>query len=236
MTLILVIWFGTAVVSAACVAYDQVTSQPEIMPVMKAAWTLITLYLGVVGAVLYVVSCKPPTPAQHEQFVAPMWKQAVGSTIHCVAGDALGIALVAAITALTALSVLADFALEYSAAFLFGWLIFQVLPVMALQGRSLGEALKTAFRAELVSLTAMVVGMFPAMYCLMTRATGGGPLRMPEPTRVQFWAIMAAAIAVGFPTAYPVNWWMVKVGWKQGMGTVHVIGKGGHRRAAEVGN
>lgn len=234
VTLILVVWFGAAVLSAAWVAYDLVTSQPEIMRVMKAAWTLITLYLGVMGAVLYVVPCRPPAPAQHEQFVAPMWKQAVRSTIHCVAGDALEIALVAAITALTRLSVFADFGLEYSAAFLFGWLIFQVVPVVALQGRSLRQALKTAFRAELVSLTAMVVGMFPAMYCLMTRAAGGGPLPVTEPTRLQFSAIMAAAIAIGFLTAYPVNWWMVRMGWKHGVGTAHVIGKGGHRMAVEV--
>jgi hypothetical protein len=231
---VLAVWFGAAVALAAWVAYDLVTNQPEIMPVMKAAWVLITLYLGVAGAALYVVSCRPPRPSLHEQFVSPMWKQAVGSTIHCVAGDALGIAMVAAITALTRLSVLADFALEYVTAFFFGWLIFQVVPVMTLQGRSVGEALRMAFRAELVSLTAMVVGMFPTMYFLMIRTGGGARPHMPEPTTLQFWAIMAAAIAVGFLAAYPFNWWMVKVGWKQGMGTVHVIGRGSHRRAMKT--
>jgi hypothetical protein len=233
VTFVLALWFAAAVISAAWVTYDLFTNQPEIMPVMKAAWTLITLCLGVAGAALYVVSCRPPTPAQHEQYVSPMWKRAVGSTIHCVAGDALGIALVAAITALTRLSVFADFALEYVTAFLFGWLIFQVVPVMVLQGRSLGQALRTAFKAELVSLTAMVVGMFPTMYFLMTRAPSGGPPHMPEPTTLTFWGIMAAAIAVGFLTTYPFNWWMVTMGWKHGMGTVHVVGKGGHPLAME---
>jgi hypothetical protein len=48
-----------------------------------------------------------------------------------------------------------------------------------------------------------------------------------------FWAIMASAIALGFLTTYPFNWWMVTIGWKHGMGTVHVVGKGGRPLAME---
>ncbi len=38
MTTFLVLWFATAALSAAWVAYDVTTGQPETMPVMKIAW------------------------------------------------------------------------------------------------------------------------------------------------------------------------------------------------------
>jgi hypothetical protein len=36
---------------------------------------------------LYVLADKEPRPGEHEQFTAPLWKQGIGSTIHCVAGE-----------------------------------------------------------------------------------------------------------------------------------------------------
>ncbi len=211
MTTFLVLWFAAAILSAAWVAYDVTTGQPEIMRVMKIAWVLITLYLGVVGLVLYITSCREPAASEHEQFVAPMWKQALGSSVHCVAGDAVGIVVVAAITAMTPLSMFVDFVLEYVAAFLFGWLIFQVVPMMAMQGQTFRQALKGAFAAEFLSLTTMVIGMFPTMYWLMGMGMemGGGGVHMAGPTTLRFWGAMAAGIAVGFLFTYPSTggWW-----------------------------
>jgi hypothetical protein len=63
-------------------------------------WLLVTLYMGPAAAALYVLSDKEPTPGTHEEFIKPLWKQALGSTIHCVAGDATGIILAATITAI----------------------------------------------------------------------------------------------------------------------------------------
>ena len=53
---------------------------------------LVTLYMGPAD--------KEPRPGTHEQFTTPLWKQGVGSTIHCVAGDATGIILAAVVTAM----------------------------------------------------------------------------------------------------------------------------------------
>jgi hypothetical protein len=73
---------------------------------------------------LYVLADKEPRPGEHEQFVRPLWKQGVGSTIHCVAGDAIGIILAAAVTALLGLPMWIDLAVEYMAGFAFGLFIF----------------------------------------------------------------------------------------------------------------
>lgn len=226
MTAFLVLWFAMAIFSAAWVAYDVITDQPEIMRVMKIAWVLITLYLGIVGLVLYITSCREPTPGEHEPFVVPMWKQALGSSVHCVAGDAVGIIVVAAITALTPLSMLLDFVLEYAAAFIFGWLVFQVIAIMAMQGQTFRQAIKGAFTAEFLSLTAMVIGMFPTMYWLM--GMNSVQAHMVGPTTLRWWGSMAAAIGIGFLFTYPANWWMVVAGWKHGMGSVSMMGRGGH--------
>jgi len=94
----LLVWFALAGLSAVYVAYDQWRNNPE-PNVMRAGFVLVTLYMGPLGFLLYVLADKEPKPGTHEEFVRPLWKQGVGSTIHCVAGDATGIILAAVITA-----------------------------------------------------------------------------------------------------------------------------------------
>jgi hypothetical protein len=222
VTAFLIAFFAFAILAAAWVAYDVITGQPEIMPVMKVAWVLITLYFGPVGLILYLTSCREPRPGTHDQWVAPMWKQAVGSTMHCVAGDAIGIVAAAAvISAVGGVAMIADYAIEYVAAFLFGWLVFQVAPAR-MMGQPLGPALRSAFSVELVSLTVMVMGMFPMMHAL--RGSGAEAI---GPEDIAFWGTMSASIAVGFVFTYPVNWLLVAAGKKHGMGSMSTMGHGG---------
>ncbi len=94
----LVVWFALAAASTAYVGWDQYRNNPEPV-VMKRGFILVTLYMGPIGLLLYVLADKEPRPGEHESFIKPLWKQGVGSTIHCVAGDATGIILAAAITA-----------------------------------------------------------------------------------------------------------------------------------------
>ncbi|MEO6155434.1 MAG: copper oxidase, partial [Thermomonas sp.] len=83
-------WLVLAVLSAAYVAWDQFRGNPEPV-VMKWGFVLVTLYMGPIGLLLYVMADKEPSPGTHEEFIKPLWKQGVGSTVHCVAGDATGI-------------------------------------------------------------------------------------------------------------------------------------------------
>ncbi|MGH7800589.1 MAG: hypothetical protein ACREOW_08160 [Thermodesulfobacteriota bacterium] len=64
---------------------------------MKLAWVLIVLYTGPIGLFIYLLSCRQPMPGTHDQFINSHWKQSVGSLMHCVAGDATGIILAAAV-------------------------------------------------------------------------------------------------------------------------------------------
>src|SRR5262249_29517438 len=96
-------------------------------PVLKWGFVLLTAYTGVVGAFLYVLGCREPLPGLHERYVAARWRQTLGSTMHCVAGDGGGIIAGAALSSVLGLAGLAEIILEYVLGFAFGWTIFQAL-------------------------------------------------------------------------------------------------------------
>jgi hypothetical protein len=225
---VLLVWFALTLVSVIYVAYDAFTKNPE-MTVMKWGWILVTLYLGPIGLVLYVMSCKEPGPGMHEEFVRPLWKQGMGSVIHCAAGDATGIIVAAAVTAALGLPMWIDMIIEYIAGFGFGLFIFQALFMRDMMGGSYRAALRHSLLPEWLSMNFMMAGMFPTMALLMM----GRDMRAMDPTELLFWGTMAAAVAVGVAVAYPVNVWMVNKGLKHGMGTVRALGKGGHTVEAE---
>src|SRR3546814_18081089 len=107
---------------------------------MKWGFVLVTLYMGPIGLLLYVMADKEPRPGEHEAFIRPLWKQGVGSTVHCVAGDATGIIVAAVIVALIGLPMWQDLIIEYVAGFLFGLLIFQALFLRRMMGGKIGRA------------------------------------------------------------------------------------------------
>jgi hypothetical protein len=215
----LLVWFGVAGLSTAYVAYDQFTNNPE-PAVMKWGFILVTLYMGPFGLLLYVLADKEPRPGEHEQFTAPLWKQGVGSTIHCVAGDATGIILAAAVTALLGLPMWLDLIIEYAAGFAFGLFIFQSLFMKTMMGGSYLESVRQTFVPELISMNAMMAGMAPVMSLLMM----GRDMRAMEPTELVFWGVMALGVMAGFVLAYPFNVWLVAAGLKHGLMTERLPG------------
>ena len=225
---VLLVWFALTVVSVAYVAWDCFMNNPE-MTVMKWGWVLVTLYTGAVGAALYVLSCKEPRPGSHAAFVAPAWKQALGSTIHCMAGDATGVIITATVTGWVGLPMWLDVILEYSFGFLFGLLIFQALFMREMLGGSYVRAVRRSVVPEWFSMNGVMAGMIPVMVVLMTR-----DMAAMEPSSIRYWGVMSVASLAGLVLAFPFNWWLVSAGLKHGMGTVRVLGKGGNQRPARV--
>ena len=221
------IWFSLTAMSVVYVAWDLIMRTPE-MKVMKWGWVLVTLYTGPVAFIVYWFSCREPAPGLHEKLIAPLWKQSVGSTIHCMAGDATGIIIAAAVTSLLGLPMGFDAAVEYVVGFAFGLLIFQALFMKDMLGGSYWHAVKGTWLPEWLSMNAVMAGMIPVMIILMTK-----DIRAMEPTSFRFWGVMSLASLVGATLAYPVNWWLVKNGLKHGMGTERALGKGGTKVAQE---
>ncbi len=226
-------WFA---LTAACTLYVAIDGAKNPEPsVMKWGFVLVTLYTGPFGLLLYVLTDKEPRPGTHEQFVRPLWKQGVGSTIHCVAGDATGIILAAVIVASLGLPMWLDLIVEYLAGFAFGLFIFQSLFMKEMMGGSYFENVRRSFFPEFISMNFMMAGMAPVMTFLMM----GHDMRAMVPTELIFWGVMSIGVMTGFATAYPSNVWMVAQGIKHGLMTERArdipVEKLGEHQATEHG-
>ena len=140
----------------------------------------------------------------------------MGSTVHCVAGDATGIIAAAAITATLGFPMWIDLIVEYAAGFAFGLFIFQALFMKDMMGGSYIKALAPSVIPEWLSMNMMMAGMAVTMIYLMM----GRDMRAMDPAEPLFWLVMSLGVIVGFVTAYPVNVWMVARGLKHGLMTV----------------
>lgn len=94
---------------------------------MRWAFVLFTAYTGPIGVFLYVLGCREPLPGRHSSYVLTRWRQVLGSTMHCVAGDGVGILAGAVVGSILSLDRPLEVALEYALGFGFGWTIFQSL-------------------------------------------------------------------------------------------------------------
>ncbi len=210
---VMLLWFILTAISVLFVAIDSIKT-PE-SPVLKWGFILLTAYTGPIGAFLYVLGCREPLPGLHEQYTTTRWRQVLGSTMHCVAGDGLGILAGAIIGALIHLSRPGEIILEYVLGFGFGWMIFQALFMKASSGGSFYKALKNTFIPELVSMNYLMAAM--------VLVTTFGMRMVPQstnPVSMEFWFIMSMALLTGFIAAYPINWWLVSNHLKHGMMTV----------------
>src|SRR6476660_560249 len=140
---VMLLWFVLTAAALLFVAVD-IRTTPE-SPVLKWGFVLLTAYTGVIGAFLYVLGCREPLPGLHERYVAVRWRQTLGSTMHCVAGDGVGILAGAVLSSVFGLAGLAEIILEYVLGFAFGWTIFQALFMRDMAGGSYLRALTSTF-------------------------------------------------------------------------------------------
>lgn len=207
----LALWYLLVAGSLVLLLWDLFTNTPT-GNVMKLAWVLVVLYTGPVGLVLYLLSCRQHLPGTHDAFIQSHWKQATGSLLHCVAGDATGIIFSAAIVYHFGLPNGIDLIIEYLSAFVVGLFVFQALFMVGMYGGNYLMAARKTFFAETVSMNMVMVGMIPTMLLLMHSVP-----ESDNPFRAEFWGVMSLATMAGMVTAYPINSWMVKRGLKHGM-------------------
>ena len=211
---VMLLWFVLTAAALLFVAID-IRSTPE-SPVLKWGFVLLTAYTGVFGAFLYVLGCREPLPGLHERYTAARWRQTLGSTMHCVAGDGVGILAGAVLSAIFVLPRLAETTLEYILGFAFGWTIFQALFMRnSMPGGSYRRALASTFVPELLSMNFLMAGMMPTVMVLRKYVEAA-----ENPTSPAFWFVMSMGLLVGFVVAYPMNWWLVANHLKHGMMTV----------------
>lgn len=105
---------------------------------------------------------------------------------------------------------------DFVFAFAFG-VVFQYFAIAPMRGLSFGAGLVAALKADTLSLTAWQVGMYGFMafaQFYLFRHLLGVALEVDTP---EFWFVMQIAMLAGFCTSYPVNWWLIRTGIKEGM-------------------
>lgn len=220
-------WLLLTVLSLGYVVWHNVMYNP-VSWVQKLGWVLVTAYTGVVGLLFYLITCRQKKGKSHDASTMQLWQQAANSEVHCVAGDATGIIIAAAIVYPLGLPNGIDLIIEYLAAFLVGLFLFQALMMLDMYEGNYLLAVKKTFFVETVSMNFIMAGMFPVMVFLMHLMPGGD-----NPLSPAFWFIMGMATIVGAILAYPVNYWFVAKGLKHGCMTVgkeakHQMGGGHH--------
>ena len=210
---VMLLWFILTAMSVLFVAID-IRTTPEAT-VLKWGFVILTLFTGPFGAFFYVLGCREPLPGTHEQYVSAPWRQVLGSTMHCAAGDGLGIIAGGAIGGLLKLDPAIDIALEYVLGFGFGWTFFQAYAMRDMAGGDYVKSLKMTFIPEFFSMNCLMAGMLLVSKFWMPEVEGAG-----SPLGGAFWFIMSIALLVGFLCAYPMNWWLVMNHLKHGMMTV----------------
>ena len=230
--LIVTIWFVLVGLSLLYVLYDALFRLP-VSWVQKLAWILVVAYTGPVGLLVYGLSCRSPGPGQHDAYTRATWKQSVNSEMHCLAGDATGIFLAAAIVPVFGFTNGIDLVIEYVTAYAVGLFLFQAMMMVGMyEGNYLLAVRKTIF-AETVSMNMVMLGMIPAMLLLNHFL----PPDVEGPLTAKFWFVMSMATIAGGLTAYPINHYLVRKGLKHGCMT---IGRDdphrGHRSAETAGH
>ncbi|MFP8874363.1 MAG: DUF4396 domain-containing protein, partial [Myxococcota bacterium] len=200
--------------SVLFVIWDSLTNTP-VSWVQKLAWILVVAYTGPVGLFFYLLACRNPAPGMHDAFTRPLWKQGLNSEMHCLAGDATGIVIAAAVVPAFALANGIDLVIEYSAGFVVGLFIFQALMMRRMYDGNYLQAVRKTFFAEAVSMNMVMLGMIPTMVLLAHWMPGS-----MDPTRPDFWFRMSMAALVGGVTAFPINRWLVANGLKHGCMTL----------------
>jgi hypothetical protein len=107
---VMLLWFLLTAAAVLFVAID-IRSTPE-SPVLKMGICAVDCLHGRCRRVPYVLGCREPLPGTHERYTAARWRQVLGSTMHCVAGDGVGILAGAVLSRVLGLAGLAEVILE----------------------------------------------------------------------------------------------------------------------------
>lgn len=213
-------WYGFGIAAALWLLYDEYRVNTNVQPALKWAWPIIVVFFSVVGLVLYLTTCRPQgigrkhgEEAQkvHHEYVSGTFSKVTGAVSHCVGGDGLGIVTAMVIARIAGFSFWEEYWFEYAVGFAFGWFIFQYKAMRKMGGPLM--ALWMGGRAEFFSMMTVMAGMGVVMGFVTPLVVG----EQPSPATAAFWGFAALGLFVGYLATYPMNYWLVKIGWKHGM-------------------
>ncbi|HZD66825.1 MAG TPA: DUF4396 domain-containing protein [Acidimicrobiales bacterium] len=217
-------WIALAFGSGALIVADiLVGGYRQHMWIMEVVWPVTALYFGPLALPAYRRWGRPMT---HKAMAAqggempekPFWAQVAVGVSHCGAGCSLADLVAEWVVFATGLQ-LAGLALpmeyvwDYILALALG-ILFQYFSIAPMRGLSVGKGLRAAAKADFLSLTAFEVGLFGWM-AIMQLVVFTSPHLTAD--HAAFWFLMQVGMVIGFLTAYPMNWWLIRRGVKEAM-------------------
>ena len=222
---------GIAFLCAAIITAHEIR-HPQKMMVMNLVWPLTALYLSVFGLFAYFRFGVPMARSgghhgeelQMDRQMKMEWRagptlvDAAISATHCGAGCVLGdmvseFAVFASGAMILGSMLWASFVWDFVAAWCLG-IAFQYFTIVPMRKLSPMEGLKVAAKADTLSIIAFQVGMYGWMLLVHFRLFPESHLR---PDEAVYWLMMQVAMICGFVTSIPMNWWLLKIGWKESM-------------------
>ena len=202
--------------SALIVVGDILAGHRQKMAVMNFVWPITALWSGPLGLAAYWLIGRQATNGEEKRH-KPFWQSILIGDAHCGAGCTVGdlagewLVYLAGLT--IAGSVLwANYLFDFVLAYVVG-IFFQYYSIAPMRGLSGWQGIKAAVKADTVSLVAFEIGMF-AWMALVSKVLFHPKL---EPTQAAYWYMMQIAMLVGFLTAYPANWWLLRKKLKEPM-------------------
>ncbi|WP_234731790.1 DUF4396 domain-containing protein [Acidocella facilis] len=212
---------AAAFISALIILWD-LRARPQAMAVMNPVWPVTALYFGPLGLWAYwrLGRAAPASHHAHHHHHhhgddKPFWVQVFAGTTHCGAGCTLGDIVAEFLVFFSGLAIAGSvfagqLVLDYAFAFLLG-IVFQYYSIVPMRGLQPAEGIKAAVKADFWSLTAFEVGLFAWM--ALTRFVFFGPSLQPD--SATYWFMMQIGMIIGFATAFPMNWLLIKSGVKE---------------------
>lgn len=148
----------------------------------------------------------------------PFWQSVGIGATHCGAGCALADLIVewsvlALPLAVFGSRIVGTWVADYVIAFVLG-IAFQYFTIKPMRHLSPHDGIIAALKADSLTLTAWQLGMYGWMALALFAFFS--PAALPK-TDTPFWFMMQLAMATGFLTSYPVNWWLLRIGVKETM-------------------
>jgi hypothetical protein len=239
------VFVGIGVLCALALLVDVSRGYRQHITIMNWVWPITALYWGPVALYFYfrrgrqmsqrwaqehrvdigeVMSSGGQDPPGYWSFARRNWWAISKGVSHCGAGCTLGDIVGEWIVYFTAWSIpifaaeapntlmamyVADFVLAWTFGIIFQY--FSIVPMRADVGKVQG--IWAAIKADTLSIAAFQVGLFGYM-ALYHLVFWKPPLSVASPT---YWFMMQIGMIAGFFTAWPVNAWLIRKGWKEKM-------------------
>jgi hypothetical protein len=215
VTVLSLVALGLGLASALWIAFDIFGRGRRLrMKIMEAVWPITGLCLGPLGILAYR---RWSTPRSAEPEQKPFWATVAVGVSHCSGGCTVGDIVGATMVFLLGFELarrslwpelMVDFVLALAAG-----LAFQYFAIAPMRGLGLRAGVRAAAKADIASLTTYEIGMFGWMIVAQLVLFPGG-LHPNEPT---FWLMMQIGMVLGFVTAFPVNWYLIRHGVQEAM-------------------